>query len=173
MSEETNETLQAFISQMNDITNQFLEMKSSIQNIEDNICEVSVVNGGGLPVTIKTKNLLENMFEHTKPGGSIDIKLKQQADRQAEVCSVHQKTFNEAIGKCKTEHSFIRKLNVFNKTGNQIVDSLKIVGFFLLLILSGWGWVESISARKEATKDKQELTNLNHKIEQLEKIINK
>jgi len=173
MAEITNETLKAFADQMNGITKQFLEMQESVKNIEDNICEVNVINGGDLPITIKTKDLLEKLHEYTKPGGSIDRKIKAQVDTHTNNCTVHQKKFSDDLDKCRKEHSFMRRLTIFNKSGNTIIDSLKIAGFFLFLIFSGWGWYESYTARKEATKDKQELTNLNHKIDQLEKIIQK
>jgi len=113
------------------------------------------------------------MHEYTKPGGSIDQKMKLQSEKQQETCVSHQKTFRDDIVRCKQDHSFIRKLSIFNKTGNTLVDSLKIVGFFIFLILSGWGWVESVAYRKEAQKDKQERIQLTKKVQMLEKIIAK
>lgn len=171
MAEITNETLKAFAAQMNGMTHQFLEMRESIKNIEDNICEVSVVNGGGLPVTIKTKDLLEKLHEYTRPDGNIDKKIKAQAETHAQNCAIHQKKFSDDLEKCRQNHSFVKRLGVFNKTGNAMVDSLKIIVFFLFILLSGWGWVESISQKKQNDKEKKELVTLNNKIQQLEKLI--
>lgn len=173
MAEINNETLRAFADQMNNITEQFLEMRESVKNIEDNICEVNVINGGDLPITIRTKDLLEKLHEYTKPGGSIDKKIKAQADTHTNNCAVHQKKFSDDLDKCRKEHSFMRRLTIFNKSGNTIIDSLKIAGFFLFLIFSGWGWYESYTARKEANKDKQERIQLTKKVQMLEKLIEK
>ncbi len=62
--------------QMNNVTDELLSMKSSLTNIENNITEIKVKNGGGIEVTMKTNELLKNLYEQTKEGGIIDEKFK-------------------------------------------------------------------------------------------------
>lgn len=115
MEDINNHHVQALVSQMSALTNELIDMRVSVSNIENNVCEVSVKNGGGLPVTVKTKELLVKLYEYTKPDGVIDIKMKEQAAAQLLVCKTHQDNFAKSITDCKKEHSSQYKIGMFNK----------------------------------------------------------
>ena len=78
--------------QLNNVTEEIMSMKSSLHNIERNI-EIEVKNGGGIPVTMKTNELLKNLYEQTREGGTIDEKFKL----------------------CAENHSMNKKLGIFDK----------------------------------------------------------
>jgi chorismate mutase len=82
---ETNLALKisTLSKQMNNVTDELLSMKSSLTNIEDNIAEIKVRNGGGIEVKMKTNELLKNLYEQTKDGGIIDAKFKTCAENHS------------------------------------------------------------------------------------------
>ena len=108
--------MQALVSQMSTLAGEILDMRKSVSNIEDNVCEISVKNGGGLNVTLKTRDLLEKLYEHTKPNGIIDVKLQSQADKQIQACTAHQVRFEKSINDCREEHSPQHRVKVLNKS---------------------------------------------------------
>jgi len=102
--------------QMNNVTDELLTMKSSLTNIEENITEIKVKNGGGIEVTMKTNELLKNLYEQTKEGGIIDAKFKE----------------------CRESHSTQKKLGIFEKRsavwfniGYRVIIS--VIVFYMLL----------------------------------------
>jgi chorismate mutase len=115
---ETNLALKisTISKQMNNVTDELLSMKSSLNNIEANIAEIKVKNGGGIEVTMKTNELLKNLYEQTKEGGIIDAKFKQ----------------------CKDAHSTQKRLGVFEKksavwfnVGYRVIISVTV--FYMLM----------------------------------------
>lgn len=118
---ETNLALKisTLSKQMNNVTDELLSMKSSLTNIEDNITEIKVKNGGGIEVTMKTNELLKNLYEQTKEGGIIDAKFKE----------------------CKEAHSSQKRLGLFEKKsavwfniGYRAVLSITVVYMFLKMV---------------------------------------
>ncbi len=92
MAENLSLKISMLGKQLNNVTEEIMSMKSSLHNIERNI-EIEVKNGGGIPVTMKTNELLKNLYEQTREGGVIDEKFKL----------------------CSENHSIDKKLGIFDK----------------------------------------------------------
>ena len=114
MADDINVALRSLSKQMGTITSEFVEMRSALTNIEDNICEISVKNGGGLRVTLKTKELLEKLYDHTKPGGIIDEKFLEMNQLRDLACATHKENFIQQINSIKSD-DLTSKVGRFNK----------------------------------------------------------
>jgi hypothetical protein len=83
MTETIDNKIAMIGKQMNNMTEELIGMKTSLSNIESNIAEIHVKNGGGIEVTMKTNELLKNLYEQTKDGGIIDNKFKACAENHS------------------------------------------------------------------------------------------
>jgi len=93
---------------------EFISMRASLTNIQDNICEIEITNGDELPKSIKTNELLKFVYLQTKEGGGIDKKLMAQDKKLA----AQAESVQIQILKCKADHSATSKVTRFNKLAN-------------------------------------------------------
>ncbi len=131
-------------NKLDNVTEELVSMKTSINNIESNT-EITMMNGGGMEVTMKTNVLLKNLYEHTKPGGTIDEKFKA----------------------CRIDHSPQKRFGVFNKTASVYMDTIKIFGTVALIIMIIINFFVNSTYEKKST---EKFNTISNKIEMIEKI---
>lgn len=106
-----------------DLMREFISMRASLTNIENNICEIEVTNGDDVPKILKTNDLLKFVYLQTKEGGGIDKKLIAQAE-----------SVQKQIIKCKQDHSSTSKVTHFNKFASTWGRGLYYAAMFFLVM---------------------------------------
>ncbi len=103
MNDELSSVVKSLNASIGSLTQEFLLMRESLNNIEQNVCEVEVENGDGLPKTMKTNHLLKFVYLQTKEGGIIDQKFSNYAAN-----------VQKQILTCKKEHNPTNQIGRFN-----------------------------------------------------------
>jgi desulfoferrodoxin (superoxide reductase-like protein) len=103
MNDDFSSVIKSLNTSIGNLTQEFLLLKESVNNIEQNVCEIEVENGDGLPKTMKTNHLLKYVYLQTKEGGIIDQKFSSYAAN-----------VQKQITTCKREHNPTNQISRFN-----------------------------------------------------------
>lgn len=126
---------------LDNVTSELISMRESVNVIQENT-EISIKNGGGIEVKMKTNELLKHVYENIKPDGIIDKKFIQ----------------------CRQDHATINILGKFNKNAGVVATTFKFVIYAIISFAVLYG------AYKGNQRDKVENDLLN-KVDNLEKLI--
>lgn len=135
------EAFESLNRKLDNVTGELVNMRRSVNVIEQNT-EIDVLDENGLPVSMKTNELMKHVYEHIRPHGHIDAKFK----------------------KCQDDHSAINVFSKFNKSANVYISTLKIFIYAILTFAVLWGFYDNM-------KRDQKEDQMNKKLEQLEKLI--
>lgn len=115
--------LKTVSTNLNNLVQEMIEVKASIQIIEENVCEIEIENGDRVPKKIKTNDLLKHVYLQTREGGIIDQKFNK-----------HTLDIQTQIQKCKSDHSTTKHLKSFNsKAGLFLSVGAKVVAAIMVL----------------------------------------